>query len=506
METLAIELIVPSKTNPRKNFDPEGMKELAESIRQKGILQPILVRPLGGTQFEIVAGERRYRAAKAAGLSEIPVIQRDLTDCEAMELQVIENLQRADLHPLEEADGYQKLLDLHGVSPDEIAAKVGKSKAYVYQRMKLLALSGEARKSFLAGHINPAVALVLARIPHKDLQNQALRELLRQSPDGESPSYREALCFVERNFMTRLKEAPFDTKDPNLISKAGACADCPKRTGNEKILFPDIEKEDVCTDPLCFQKKKGAAWVVRRDEALKNGWTVLEGEDADKICRYSYIDSSSGYVDLNAVSHSDSKKRTWKQMLKKCLPPVTLIRTIREEVYELLRVSELKEALTKAGYELKEADKTYERQKSTVDRKMIRIKHETCHLATSALVKKLESVSYGELVNLAVPLLIRTRGYNALWDVAKRRSLVESRKDDYADALKKELARLDESGLKGFLIELLVSGDKWSTWGGFSQNFQDACQAAGVDLKLAEKEAETALKARKNGRKAGGTK
>lgn len=506
METLAIERIVPSKTNPRKHFDSVQMKELAESIKQKGILQPVLVRPLGASQFEIVAGERRFRAAKAIGLTEIPVIEKALTDAEAMEIQVIENLQRADLHPLEEADGYQKLLDSHGVSPDDLAVKVGKSKAYIYQRLKLLALSAEAKKCFLAGQITPAVALVLARIPHKDLQNQALLELLCRCGEGDTPSYREALEHIERNYMTRLKDAPFDTKDPDLIPKAGACTDCPKRTGNEKILFPDIERDDVCTDPVCFKQKKDAAWVRRADEARKNGWTVLEGGEADRICRYGWVDDASGYVDLNGACQSDEKRRTWKRMLKKYVPPVTLIRNSREEVYELVSRTELKAALERAGYTFKQEEETYERQTPAASRKMIRVKREACLLATNALVTKLESYSYQSLVNLAVPLVIRTRGFNALWEVVKRRGLVESRKDDYQAALKKEVSRLCEGALKGLLVELLVSGDKWSTWSGFSQNFQDACRDAGVDLTKAEIEAEQTLEARKRNAKKNGVK
>ncbi len=509
METIKMESLVASKTNPRRNFDKAGLTELAGSIKEHGILQPILVRPVSGNGkplYEIVAGERRYRASKMLGLTEIPATVRELSDPEAQEVQIIENLQREDLHPLEEAEGYRKLLDSHGANPDDLAVKVGKSKAYIYQRLKLLALSGEARKCFLAGEITPAVALVLARIPHKDLQNQALSELLDQCGKGDTPSYREALEHIERNYMTRLKDAPFDAKDATLIPKAGACADCPKRTGNEKILFPDIEKDDVCTDPLCFKAKKDAAWIRRADEARKNGGAVFEAGEADKICRYGWVEESSGYVDLNAVCQSDAKRRTWKRMLKKYVPPVTLIRNSREEVYELVRLAELKDALEKAGYKFKKEEKTYERQTPAVDRKMIRVKREACVLATNALVTKLETYSYGDLINLAVPLLIRTRGFNALWEVVKRRGLVESRKDDYQVALKKEVSRLGEGGLKGLLVELLVSGDKWSTWSGFSENFKDACGHAGVDLKKVETEAKQTLEARKRNAKKKGAK
>ena len=510
METLNISLeqIVPSKTNPRKTFDEAQMKELTASVKEKGILQPILVRPVGknGEQiFEIVAGERRFRAAKTLALTEIPVIQRELSDSEAMEIQVIENLQRADLHPLEEADSYNALMEKNGYSADDVAAKVGKSKAYIYLRLKLLSLCATARTHFSKNKLSLSVALLLARIPEAKMQEQALKELLREADHGEI-SYGAACEHIQRNYMTLLEKAPFDTQDANLLPEAGACATCPKRTGNQKELFPDIKRGDVCTDVACFQKKKASAWVRQAEEARKNGWTVLEASEADKICRYGWIDESSGYVDLNAVCQSDAKRRTWKRMLKKYVPPVTLIRNSREEVYELVRVAELKDALEKMGYKFKKEEKTYERQTTAVDRKMIRVKREACLLATNALVTKLETYSYGDLINLAVPLVIRTRGFNALWEVVKRRGLVESRKDDYQAALKKEVSRLGEGGLKGLLVELLVSGDKWSTWSGFSENFKDACGHAGVDLKKVETEAKQTLEARKRHAKKTGAK
>lgn len=149
--SLALEAIVASKTNPRKHFDAAALKELAESIAKHGVLQAILVRPNGADgKFELVAGERRWRAAKLAQLDRIPVTVRELSDTEALELQVVENLQRTDLHPLEEAEGYESLMkcqhaDGRTYTADEIAAKVGKSRSYVYSRLKYTALCKEAR-------------------------------------------------------------------------------------------------------------------------------------------------------------------------------------------------------------------------------------------------------------------------------------------------------------------------------------------------------------------------
>lgn len=201
MQMLPISKIRPSTTNPRKHFDEKSLSELTESIRKHGILQPILVREAetpvsGGPIYEIVAGERRYRSAKDAGLKEIPAKILVLTDIEAVEIQVIENLQRADLHPLEEAEGYEALMKKHGYgTADEIAAKIGKSRAYVYGRMKLCALTPDVKKVFLKGTINASVALLLARVP-ESLQEKAAKTVLN-GKYGEGPlSYRAASSFA----------------------------------------------------------------------------------------------------------------------------------------------------------------------------------------------------------------------------------------------------------------------------------------------------------------------
>lgn len=165
--TLKLEQLQSSKTNPRRSFAGEAMQELQESVKRHGILQPILVRPSDG-RYEIVAGERRFRAAKAAGLGSIPVTVRELTDQDALEIQVIENLQRQDLHPLEEADGYQALLRVKSYDAAKIAERVGRSVKYVYDRIKLLQLIEPVRKVFLAGEIAAGHAILLARLTPTD--------------------------------------------------------------------------------------------------------------------------------------------------------------------------------------------------------------------------------------------------------------------------------------------------------------------------------------------------
>ena len=138
--TLKISEIEPNRTQPRKEFDEQALSELAESISQHGLLQPLLVRPLTLGGYQIVAGERRYRASRMAGLTEVPVIIKELTDTETMEIALIENLQREDLSPVEEALGYKALIDENGFSQEEVAKSVGKSRPAVANALRLLKL------------------------------------------------------------------------------------------------------------------------------------------------------------------------------------------------------------------------------------------------------------------------------------------------------------------------------------------------------------------------------
>ena len=137
---LKISEIEPNRDQPRTDFDEEALAELADSIAQHGILQPLLVRPISGDCYQIVAGERRWRASRMAGLTEVPAIIRELTDSEVMEIALIENLQREDLTPIEEALGYKSLIDSYNLTQDEVAKTVGKSRSTVSNAVRLLSL------------------------------------------------------------------------------------------------------------------------------------------------------------------------------------------------------------------------------------------------------------------------------------------------------------------------------------------------------------------------------
>jgi ParB family chromosome partitioning protein len=264
---VSLSLLNESRTNPRRTFEATAMKELAESIRSQGVLSPLLVRPLTENGFEIIAGARRYRAAQIAEQSDVPVRIVNLSDAEALEAQLVENLIRSEIHPMEEAQGFRALLDLEEpkYSIEQIAARVGKTPVFVAQRLKLSDLVPTAVAAFYADEIGVGHALLLAKLP-ADQQEAALQACFKEVYAGADKPARILLpvrnlqFWIDSNILLILKDAPFNKRDAQLVPAAGSCADCPKRTGHNKLLFGDDlgRQGDRCTDPTCYQAKVDA--------------------------------------------------------------------------------------------------------------------------------------------------------------------------------------------------------------------------------------------------------
>ena len=178
VSTLPIHEIVPNKDQPRKTFDETALEELADSIRRHGVLQPLLVRPLPSGGYQLVAGERRWRASRMAELKEVPVIVKELSDTEAMELAIIENLQREDLNPIEEAEGLQVLIDKCGFTQEEVAASVGKSRPAIANALRLLRLPEEVREMTKDGEITAGHARALLAFENEAMMLEAAKRII----------------------------------------------------------------------------------------------------------------------------------------------------------------------------------------------------------------------------------------------------------------------------------------------------------------------------------------
>ena len=172
-----ISLIEPNRDQPRKDFNEEELQELAESIKNYGVLQPLLVQKKG-TSYELIAGERRWRAAKLAGLKEVPVVLREYSKQQAMEIALIENVQRADLNPIEEAQAYQQLVKEFHLTQEEIAARVSKNRATITNAMRLLKLDEEIQNLLIKGAISSGHARAILSLEDKQLQKKAAKEIL----------------------------------------------------------------------------------------------------------------------------------------------------------------------------------------------------------------------------------------------------------------------------------------------------------------------------------------
>lgn len=338
----------------RKRFNEASLQELGESIKQKGVLQPIVVRPIppeGIVEFEIVAGERRFRGSKIAEVPSIPAMVRELSDAQAAEIRSIENTQREDVHPLEEALGYEYLIKHHKYTVQQLADKVDKKKPYIAARLKLVELEPEARKAFFDEKLILSTAMLVARIPVKSLQTKAVKEITQPRwANGVAMTAREAADHIQRSYMLQLKDAPFKTTDEDLVPKAGSCTTCPKRTGNQPELFADIESADVCTDPDCFGRKREAWSIVRIAEAEARGKKVIDGKAAAKIFPYQHSSVATGFHDLKDKNYSDPKSRTWKQLAKAAgIEPVLVKNPHNGDIVELVRDEDLKPHLKELG-------------------------------------------------------------------------------------------------------------------------------------------------------------
>ena len=201
---LKISEIEPNRSQPRRDFDENSLSDLAQSISQHGLLQPLLVRPLPIGGYQIVAGERRYRACRMAGLTEVPVTIRELSDTETMELALIENLQREDLSPIEEALGYKALIDEHGFSQEEVATSVGKSRPAIANSLRILKLPDSVleyvkQDKISAGHARALLMLdneedmleLAVLIYKKDLSVRQAEKLAKKKPEVEEDTQPE---------------------------------------------------------------------------------------------------------------------------------------------------------------------------------------------------------------------------------------------------------------------------------------------------------------------------
>lgn len=213
--TLPLQKIEPNPKQPRRTFDPEALQSLADSIAEHGVVQPLAVRDAGNGYYQIIAGERRWRAARLAGLTELPVVVLDADDQTVMELALIENLQRQDLNPMEEAEGYRVLMEDYGLTQEQAAARVGKSRPAVANALRLLALPDEVRAMVEEGTLSAGHARAVLTLSSHRLQKAAAQKII-----ALRLSVRQAEAMCKR---MAAEEKPKKVKPALTVDYVGEC-------------------------------------------------------------------------------------------------------------------------------------------------------------------------------------------------------------------------------------------------------------------------------------------
>lgn len=507
---LDVENVDANPNNPRKTFT--AIDDLASSIVAHGLLEPIIVRPKG-KRYELVCGERRWRASRKAKVKTILSLVRDLDDKQCEILMVEENTKRSDLHPLEEAEGYERLRKVHGMTVEEIAATVSKTVATVYARMKLCDLGKEGREAFYNGQIGIEIALAVARLPDKKTQAEALVQLrslaedLDESADqisfdltddkthpisnveadgAEKPDAvptRAALAFIRGRYMLKLVDAPFDLKDAALVPAAGACTTCSKRTGNQKELFADIAGGDVCTDRPCFDTKAEAAWKRVEVKAKAVGQKVLSKTESARLFQYGHL--QGGQTDYKEVSSEEKKK------LGDDSPKLIVARAPDGTIHELVK-KRAPGADERATERSKEKTKQLEDHRKKDEAKRA-IEKKTRQLALAAILEKdgkQPTVEFWRTVAFFIAVNSET-DFQAIIEGRGVKGLTRYRDPKWTAGY---LAKLNEKAVRSLIVEMIAEPSiEEGGWNGERTAFDMLCDFYKVDPKKFQTEAKTSV-------------
>ncbi|MFZ4056975.1 MAG: ParB/RepB/Spo0J family partition protein [Ferruginibacter sp.] len=273
-QLLPLKKIVPDPNQPRKYYNEHDMDDLTASVKKNGVISSILVRP-HKKGYMIVFGERRYRASVAAGLDTIPAVIKDLSNEGVLDMQIIENLQRSNVTPIEEAISFKSLHETQ--SFEDIALKVGKSIVYVANRVKLADLLPEFQNLLFYEKINLGIAFKICRLSEAK-QNEILKELELPDKWMENKNF-EIKDWSLKNALsesvTSLDDATFDISDPTLYEEAGACTVCKNNSACNKLLFPEFNTKAMCSDSVCYNIKTTRAYKAKVENLIQSDDSVF---------------------------------------------------------------------------------------------------------------------------------------------------------------------------------------------------------------------------------------
>jgi ParB/RepB/Spo0J family partition protein len=493
--TIPLAQLRESPFNPRTQYLDADMEELQASIAAHGVVQPILVRPIDANLYEIVAGHRRTRAAKAAKLKEVPATIRAMTDAEARQVQLIENAQRVDLAPLDETEAYAALLET-GMTIRDLAKTLSRKPSDIAARLTLVHLP-QTVKAALASRLLPVEhAELIGRIPDEGLQDQALARFTTEYSLGDTAKRAKGVVplavarrIVEAEFMTVLAHAPFDPEDPTL-SPLGKCSTCPARSGNNRDLFGDVRGKNVCTNLADFRLKVTAHLLRLREE----GFTVfLSPAEIREAFPYATAHLSDRYIDLDRPCHDDPKQRTYDALLSDETKKSIVYAFVAGRLWRLFPRDLLAPALEASGHAF--VQKRMERTPDPAQRELRMQQRIERTVRTAIATDFSEKVTRAKVPQTAwIDLLARVVLEDRSWtidDVLLRHGYSGTRDDLQRGRhriAKSLITAMNDAEKRSFVLDALISG--WNspqTSEGKRAVFKQAMALFGVDVRGIDK-------------------
>lgn len=338
LQYLALNLLVDSKTNPRHIYNKEAMETLRRSVEQHGILQPVLVRSrASGGGFEVIAGSRRVAIARELKLKEIPAAVQDLSDDQVIDVQLVENIQRESLHPLEEAEAFGRYRAA-GLKSIDIARKVQRSASWVDKRLALNDLIPPLKELFRNGKIGLGAAQEFARIHDQETQKRAFEKIGKRIDEEDIADLREEIV---ADHLYRISRAPFDTKKENVVPGVCACTDCPFRFGNHADQGAK-EIGDACGDPSCYDAKADAEWDRRLDAHLAKGGEVLDDKEVEEVfASQDGLAWGTPYLELSDYANGYSGTKVGELVKQHGIPTYLARSAATKRIYEIVRKADI---------------------------------------------------------------------------------------------------------------------------------------------------------------------
>jgi ParB/RepB/Spo0J family partition protein len=504
-QLIPIGKIKPSGTNPRTLFEDAKLKELAQDIKLHGIIQPLVVRDIDG-RYELVAGERRLRAAKLANLSEVPAVVRVLSELEADEIQLVENAQRVDLHYVEEATAFDRLRAEHGLSTDQIAAKTGKKPGYVTHILKLAGLSPAVKQAALERNspLTIGYGSLIAKINDHKAQDRFLTAILKGDHSNKPLRVKDAEKLLERDYQIHLSKATFNTNDAELYPGTGACGACPFNTTNlDRTIYKDKE---ICTKPTCFKEKEKLRFDQLAAAAKNEGLVVIPSKKSKDVFDQFWgkqgedrVTRNSDFIGIDESRYiSDYGHTTLRTVLKgDAMPQLHIARGPSGKTVYLVNRKDADAALEKIRrlksnqQSLRSPGKTTAQKKSEQN---LKAGKQASRAAVLKIVDSVEKVEIDEKLRKPfLVLLSALRGYEheeRLAAALKRREILEAvgkgfdkRRAALNTFWTKHASKLSVKEILGLCVEGLLGPDHYQNYNGsFSESLKLAAGIYKINL------------------------